>query len=64
MKKTLFALVLIFTLTSCDVLNQIGGAYQLTQCEYKYNTINDIQLAGINLADGKSISMSNFASLR
>lgn len=63
MKKTLFALVLIFTLTSCDVLNQIGGAYQLTQCEYKYNTINDIQLAGINLADGKSISMSNFASL-
>lgn len=63
MKKTLFALILIFTLTSCNVLNQIGGAYQLTQCEYKYNTINDIQLAGINLADGKSISMSNFASL-
>lgn len=63
MKKTLFALILVFTLTSCNVLNQIGGAYQLTQCEYKYNTINDIQLAGINLADGKSISMSNFASL-
>ena len=63
MKKILLALTLIFTLSSCDILNQIGGAYQLTQCEYKYNTINNIKLAGINLADGKSISMSNFASL-
>lgn len=63
MRKSLLALVLIFALTSCDILNQIGGAYQLTQCEYKYNTINNIQLAGINLSDGKSISMSNFASL-
>lgn len=63
MKKTILALFLVFALTSCDILNQIGGAYQLTQCEYKYNTINNIQLAGMNLADGKSISMSNFAAL-
>lgn len=63
MKKVLFALILTFALSSCDVLNQIGGAYQLSQCEYKYNKINDIQLAGINLGDGASISLSNFASL-
>ncbi len=63
MKKILVALTLIFTLASCDVMNQIGGAYQLSQCEYKYNEINNIQLAGISLGDGTSISLSNFASL-
>lgn len=63
MKKIITALLLIFTLTSCDVLNQVSGAYQLTQCEYKYNSINNIQLAGINLGDGTSLSLSNFASI-
>lgn len=63
MKQVIIALTLIFTLAGCDVVNQIGGAYQLTQCEYKYNHINDIQVAGINLGNGSSISLSNFASL-
>lgn len=63
MKQVIIALTLIFTLAGCDVVNQIGGAYQLTQCEYKYNNINDIQVAGINLGNGSSISLSNFASL-
>lgn len=63
MKKIITALLLIFTLTSCDVLNQVSGAYQLTQCEYKYNSINNIQLAGNNLGDGTSLSLSNFASI-
>ena len=63
MKKTCLLSLLIFALTSCDVLNQIGGAIQLSQCEYKYNSITDMQLAGINLGDGSSISLSNFASL-
>ena len=63
MKKTFLLSLLIFALTSCDVLNQIGGAIQLSQCEYKYNSITDMQLAGINLGDGSSISLSNFASL-
>ncbi|MGI6048181.1 MAG: LEA type 2 family protein [Petrimonas sp.] len=63
MRKTILLSLLIFALTSCDVLNQIGGAIQLSQCEYKYNSINDIQLAGINLGDGSSISLSNFASI-
>ncbi len=63
MKKLLTALFIIITLSSCDVLNQLSGAYQLSQCEYKYNTINDIQLAGISLGDGTSLSLSNFATI-
>ncbi|MDO5523302.1 MAG: LEA type 2 family protein [Bacteroidia bacterium] len=63
MKKTFLLSLLIFALTSCDVLNQIGGAIQLSQCEYKYNSITDMQLAGINMGNGSSISLSNFASI-
>ncbi len=63
MKKTILLSMLIFALASCDVLNQIGGAIKLSQCDYKYNSIGNMQLAGINLGDGTSISLSNFASL-
>lgn len=63
MKKIIAVLLLIITLSSCDVLNQIGGAFQLTQCEYKYNNIDNIQLAGLSLGDGTSLSLSSFASL-
>lgn len=57
----LFALVSIFM--SCDVINQVTGLATLTQCEYKYNTINDIQLAGVNLGKGSSLSLANFAAI-
>ncbi|MDD4846411.1 MAG: LEA type 2 family protein, partial [Petrimonas sp.] len=63
MKKTVLIILLIFSLSSCDVLNQIGGAIQLSQCEYTYNSVADIQLAGINLGNGSTISLSNFASI-
>ncbi len=64
MKKSFIAaILLIFTFTSCNVLNQVAGVYQLSQCEYKYNKISNIQLAGMNLGEGNSISLSNFASL-
>ena len=63
MKKTVLIILLIFSLSSCDVLNQIGGAIQLSQCEYTYNSVADMQLAGINLGNGSTISLSNFASI-
>ena len=63
MKKTVLLILLVFSLSSCDVLNQIGGAIQLSQCEYKYNSVADMQLAGINLGNGSTISLSNFASI-
>ena len=50
-------------LNGCDVVNRIGGAYQLSQSEYKYHSLADIQLAGINLGNASSISVSNLASI-
>ena len=48
---------------SCDVVKQIGGAYNLTQCKYDYNSIDNISIAGVNLGKSKSLSIANIATL-
>ena len=48
---------------SCDVVKQIGGAYNLMQCKYDYKSIDNIQIAGIDLGKGKSVSILEIASL-
>lgn len=63
MKKLILLLFVALTLNSCDIAKQIGGAYTLSQCEYTYNSLTDIQLAGINLGDASRISVSNLASI-
>lgn len=64
--KTVVSLIILFSLTfmpACDVMNNIGGAYRLSQSEYKYSSLNDIQLAGMKLGNASSISLSNLASI-
>lgn len=63
MKKPLIILFTILLMYSCDVVNQIGGAYNLTQCKYNYNSIDNISLAGVNLGKSKSLSIANIATL-
>lgn len=63
MKKVFSILIVALLFTGCDVMNRIGGAYQLSQSEYRYNSLNNIQLAGINLGNASSISVSNLASI-
>lgn len=48
---------------SCDVVQQIGGAYNLSQCKYDYNSIDNVQIAGVNLGKTKSVSVLQIASL-
>lgn len=62
-KKTLLILFAASMLTGCDVINKISGAYQLTQSEYRYNSIAKIQLAGINLNSAADLSVSHLASI-
>lgn len=50
-------------LNACSVLNQITGAYNFSQCEYSYNSLTGIQLAGMNLGNASSISLSNLATI-
>ncbi len=60
MKKliSLFSLVLIFF--SCDVAKQVAGStLSLTQCEYKYNSISGLSLAGVNVQNVTSLSSLN-----
>ena len=64
--KTVVSLIVLFSLTfmpACDVMNNIGGAYRLSQSVYKYSSLNNIQLAGMNLGNASSISLSNLASI-
>lgn len=63
MKKTitLFCIALLFT--GCDIVNKIGGAYQLSQSDYRYHSLESIQLAGINLGNASAISVSKLASI-
>lgn len=63
MKKAIIILSTILLMYSCDVVKQIGGAYNLSQCKYDYNSIDNIQIAGIDLGKGKSVSILEIASL-
>ncbi|MDR1784120.1 MAG: LEA type 2 family protein [Dysgonamonadaceae bacterium] len=59
MKKNIFLTCLICILTSCDVAQQLAGAYNLTQCKYAYNSISGVTLAGIDLRNVSSLSSLN-----
>ncbi len=63
MKKSILMLSLMILLSGCDIMTKIGGAYQLAQSEYRYNSISNIQLSGLNLGDASGISLSNLATI-
>ena len=62
-KRIMLIVLAAVMLTGCDIMNKIGGAYQLSQSEYRYNSLSNIQLAGINLGNASAISLSNLASI-
>ncbi len=63
MKKSLIILSTILLMYSCDVVKQIGGAYNLSQCKYDYNSIDNIKIAGVNLGKSRSLSIADIATL-
>jgi len=63
MKRITFILSAAILLTGCSIMNQIGGAIQLSQSEYRYKSLDNIMLSGINLGNASSISLSNLASI-
>ncbi|MDD2299711.1 MAG: LEA type 2 family protein [Fermentimonas sp.] len=62
-KKIMLIVLAAVMLSGCDIMNKIGGAYQLSQSEYRYSSLSNIQLAGINLGNASAISLSNLASI-
>lgn len=63
MKRTIIILSAILLMYSCDVLRQAGGAYNLSQCKYDYQSIDNIQVAGVNIGRANSISIADIATL-
>ena len=56
MNKKILGLVLLVSvlLTSCGVGNDLTSAYNITQCEYKYKNIANLNVSGMNLSNGIS----------
>lgn len=63
MKKAVIFLFSLLLLVSCDVMKQIGGAYNVTQCKYDFHSIENMELAGVNIGKPKTISIAEIASL-
>ena len=63
MKKAIIILSTMLLMYGCNIFEQIGGAYNLSQCKYDYNSLDNIEVAGLKLGKGKSISIANLASL-
>jgi len=59
MKRIITLFLSLAMFCSCDVLNQLTGAYTLTQCKYEYKSITGLSLAGVSLDNISSLSSLN-----
>ena len=53
-KKTLIILFVTMGLASCDVLTQIAQMANFANCTFDFNSVNQIQMLGVNLSKGMS----------
>lgn len=52
LKKTLMILCVALGLASCDVMNQVAQMANFAKCTFNFNSVNQIQMLGINLSKG------------
>lgn len=50
-----FTVGVMTTNTSCDVLKQVAGTYNMVNCKYDYRSLTGVSVAGINLSQGVSL---------
>ena len=60
-KSFILLMTVFFVLSGCNVAKDLGGAYNMTQCKYDFNSISNLNLAGMNLSNG--ISAANILKL-
>ena len=63
LKKTLIILFVTMGLASCDVVNQVAQMANFATCSFDFNSINQIQMLGINLSKGMSKTDLNATQL-
>jgi len=51
----LLILVLLTLLSGCDITKGLQSLYNMKSCEYRYNSITNLKVAGMNLSNGISI---------
>lgn len=62
-KKTLIILFVAMGLSSCDVLNQMTQMANFANCTFNFNSVNHIQMLGIDLSKGMSKESLNVSQL-
>lgn len=63
LKKTLMILCVTLGLASCDVLNQVSQMANFVNCRFNFNSVDQIQMLGVNLSKGMAKSDLNAAQL-
>lgn len=54
LKKTLIILFVTLGLSSCEVLNQVAQMANFANCKFNFNSVDHIQMLGIDLSRGMS----------
>jgi len=54
--QIVFLLILLLSFSGCDVAKQVGGAYNITQCKYDFQSISNLTLSGMDLSKGVSLA--------
>ncbi len=54
LKRTLIILFVTVGLASCDVLTQVAQMANFANCTFDFNSVNHIEMLGINLSKGMS----------
>jgi hypothetical protein len=66
MKKIIFVLLIVITVSSCSIFNDIGGMYNFAKCDFRLKSVENIHLAGVNvqnIANKSQLSPINVAQL-
>ena len=62
-KRALIILCVTLGLVSCDVLNQVAQMANFANCTFDFNSVNNIQMLGVNLNKGMSKTDLNATQL-
>ena len=62
-KKAFIVLFIAVGLSSCEVLNQLAQMANFANCTFDLNSVNNIEMLGINLSKGMSKSDLNVTQL-
>lgn len=63
LKKTLVILFVTMGLASCDVLNQVAQMANFASCSFDFNSLNQIQMLGVDLSKGMTKADLNASQL-